>query len=588
MKKIKICKYMVLMAMAILILQGNWQNYKTKPKQVEAATVKNMVVDNKKVKKGNVSISKKTYKNITIKNSVGNATISLNSVTVSGTITIENNASCKIKISNSKIAGIKVKEVTLTKNKKLVPTIKIEKKTTVNKITLIGNVNLSSTGNVKEVILSPKKKSTVVTNLTGLLSMVKLNSSANSDTTITVKNCKINSLIVSKGTKQNKFTVKNAKKDNKSLIEELKILAPISMKLNTKTNNIYMGKEAIASNLLLGNHIAAKSLSIEGKGIMVSGTGKVKDVNISSDNVKIDLEIGNLTIKEGTTGVIVNGDKVENNKDNKKDNESEQTEENSSNNTNQDNSNQSNSNQDNSNQNNSNQNNSNQNNSNQNNSNQNGENTTQKDCTVTFDAHLGYIAGSNNKKITVNVKKGNKIDVIPKAEYEFKDFLGWSETENGQIIDFSTYVVTKDITLKAVFLDKLQMNLRASLEEEIEYDAQSGKMVIKTTGEEAISPKEAISVASGAAFVIDNVGDKKASLVVYSLNDSKVSIVLTKGIELTGEVIEGIPIPGYTNSGKYYKNLPEGSYRITCVLDNDNSKILSRPFYVMKNQYKGK
>lgn len=509
--------------------------------RVNAASGKNMSITKGNVKKGKVTLSKKTLQNLTIKKSAGKAQINLKNVKVKGTLTIEKGALCQIKSSNSSFAKINIKGTA----KKYI-SLSLDKQSKAGQITTAGNAKIVNKGNVGTVALNPAASARMNVSLTGIKGNLNIKNVKNVKVSLKLKECSLKNVKVQGKAKGSTLTFAEAYIRNPSVMKKLQISDTTSLNLNAAADAVTILSKAKNTKVKMAKGITVKNLKTYGNGVKVSGSGKIKSAYISGNNTKISVKTGKVQVKKGTTGVVVNGKQYSQTPSkpetpdkpdtpSKPDIPSKPEEE--------------------------------------------------ITYTVIFDAGTGIIAGTGEKTVTRKVKKGNKITNVPSAYAEWKDFKGWSKTGNEDLIDFSVYTVTGNVTLKAFYPDKLQTNLRVSLGEGISYSSETGKMVINGTLEEAISPKE---TPNKAGFVMENIGDNTVNIAVYSLNDCKITVRLTKGTKYPGtEEITGIKIPGYGYDGSYFTGLPEGDYRITCSLDSNSKVIVSRPLFIRKGAYTG-
>lgn len=515
--------------------------------RVNAASGKNMSVTKSNVKKGKVTISKKTLQNLTIKKSTGKAQINLKNVKVKGTLTIEKGALCQIKSSNSSFGKINIKG---TAKKEI--SLSLDKNSKAGQIITAGNAKIVNKGNVGTVALNPAASARMNVSLTGIKGNLNIKNVKNAKVSLKLKECSLKNVKVQGKAKGSTLTLAEAYTRKPSVMKKLQISDTTSLNLNAAADAVTILSKSKNTKVKMAKGITVKNLKTYGSGVTVSGSGKIKSAYISGNNTKISVKTDKVQVKKGTTGVVVNGKKYPQTPSKPETPDKPDTP-----------------------------------NKPETPSKPNTPDKPEEEITytVTFDAVTGIIAGTGEKTVTRKVKKGNKITNVPSAYAEWKDFKGWSKTGNEDVIDFSTYTVTGNVTLKAFYPDKLQTNLRASLGEEISYSSETGKMVLNGTLEEAMSPKE---TPNKAGFIMENIGDKTVNIAIYSLNDCKMTVRLTKGSEYPGtEEIPGIKIPGYGYDGSYFTGLPEGDYRITCTLDSNSKVIVSRPLYIRKGDYTG-
>lgn len=625
--KMKLPKKLAALGISIIMLIVS-ASYQGPTARVHAASAKSTAISSSNVKKGKIILNRKNYENLTIKKSVGKANIQLKNVKITGTLTLESGAAYKISMDKSKINKIVVKAPVSSKKTKAL-SIEIKGSSSIKSLNTAANLSLKDNGKMKCLTVSPRAGKSITVSLSGFKGDMKVKNAKKAAVSVKTSST-IKKMTVSGRTSGMKLTVTDTSRKKNAVLKNVFVIDPLTLKLNIAATKVTVDKRAAKLSLTLNKNISSlsskapnasigveegtviSSVTTEGAGTKITGKGQIKKLLIKGNNTKVTIKVNKVAVAKNVTGVVVNGKSFP-----EKEKEEEQkpvikefkvtfdagegiiTGDKSSKvvrtvkenalisnvpmaerkgyhflgwsttgtgnvidfknyKTDRD--------------------------------------ITLKavyreltECKVTFDAGNGFIEGTQDKTAVKEVEKNTLISEVPRAELEYYEFLGWSTTGTGTVIDFKTFKSNKDVTLKAVYKEKLQMCLRCTTDGRgITYNSTLKKMVFAGTETEADSPREPDSHSGlGGIFILDNLGENKtAALAVYSLSAAKVTIRLTKGIDYPGtEVITGTKISGYDKDGMYYEGLEEGEYRITSTLKSDPNKIVSRPFYVRKGVF---
>ena len=330
------------------------------------------------VENGKIMLSDVTYDYITIENSVGNAEIVLDSVTINDTLEMEAGAEYTVRAIDSEINRVvsleesndKISSFSVSEDKNTAaPTFVAESGTLVVTVDARGNVSViqEGTAEIGMVKVNRKADGSIEVSLEGFSGNLVVNTASDTNIAIVTNNCNIPEATVS-GTASGQLTMKdNTTNGNESSIGKIKIESSTEVKIDipakeveiadtTSNANVTIEKpveklvnKGSATNLTVNSSITSisstgnelnmkvaagstvKEVEIEGESSeidvalgstienvvakgdesSITGRGKVNTVTVEGNNTKIETNGTSVSVGEGVTGTVKNGQEVE-------------------------------------------------------------------------------------------------------------------------------------------------------------------------------------------------------------------------------------------------------------------------------------
>lgn len=217
------------------------------------ASVKITVVDDstlqitsKDIVDGKLTLTDQNLQNVFISNSVGNAAITFDQVTIAGTLSMESGAAYTVNARFSTIscasfvAPASLSEAISGEEK---PILQISDESVINSALLMSSASLeqSANGKLKSLKISPTLKGNYEMFITGYQGDMSLNYEAYSNCYIKLAGCKIGTLNINKASGENLFLLSD--RDNPSTVNKLNLMASIFTLLDIDTNTVEVSSE---------------------------------------------------------------------------------------------------------------------------------------------------------------------------------------------------------------------------------------------------------------------------------------------------------------------------------------------------------
>ncbi len=255
-------------------------------------------ISEKNVENGTVKVSNASYDDLTISNSVGNASIVLDHVVVRGTLKMQNGADYTVSVTNCKISNVKVDEkeadvktmaVGLDEQKvtdaSTVPTLIAGKGTVIVELDAVGNVSIKQNGSatIKSITVSTKLNGDITVSLDGFKGNLEIKSATNSNVNIETKACEIGTATVSGSVTGQKIQLvdKAAEGETASKIEKINLTSNASLKVDIQAKTLQIDKKAANAHVTIEK--AIDSVKNNGKDSNLTINADIKEFTSSGD-----------------------------------------------------------------------------------------------------------------------------------------------------------------------------------------------------------------------------------------------------------------------------------------------------------------
>ncbi|MDK2808346.1 MAG: hypothetical protein PWP24_1081 [Clostridiales bacterium] len=255
-------------------------------------------ISNKNVENGTATISNASYDDLTISNSVGNASVVLDHVVIRGTLKMQNGAAYTVSVTNCNIANVMVDEkeadvktmaVGLDEPKTIdastLPTLIAGKGTVIVELDAVGNVSIKQNGSatIKSITVSTKLNGNITVSLDGFKGNLEIKSATNSNVNIETKACEIGTATVSGSVTGQKIQLldKAAEGETASKIDKINLTSNASLKVDIQANTLQIDKKAANAHVTIEK--AIDSVNNNGKDSNLTINADIKDFTSNGD-----------------------------------------------------------------------------------------------------------------------------------------------------------------------------------------------------------------------------------------------------------------------------------------------------------------
>jgi len=239
---------------------------------------------------GKITLSNKILKNLVIESSVGDAEITLNHVTIRGTLEMANDAKYTVYAKNSDINKVvaledKVEDIisfAINENEATTgntPTFVAEEGTLVVSVDARGNVSVKqgNTALIGTVTVNRNIDGSIELKLEGFSGNLVVNTTSNADIAITTTSCNIAEATISGTSSGQKLSLTDNTDDGKqSTINKINVETNASLKIDVP-----------AKQLVVADTVDAADITIEKPIGNIVNNGKATDLSINSDVTNI-------------------------------------------------------------------------------------------------------------------------------------------------------------------------------------------------------------------------------------------------------------------------------------------------------------
>jgi uncharacterized protein YjdB len=255
---------------------------------IEVVKGEDLIVNADDVVKGTVKLTNKIYNDITIRNNVGDAKITLSKVKVTGTLYMESGSDYQVDTLDCNIANVAVVTPEITSmsiDKDKIPTFIAGAGSVVVHIDANGNIHISQSAYAKitSITVTPDATGKLVISLDGFKGDITINSELKNEIIIETTNCKIGTANITgaKAGSTLSFVDKYAGTDKASSIKSVKVEADIALTLDVKTTEVTIAANTKKVELVVKqpvgtvvNNGSNTIVTTEGKGKIDKTSGK--------------------------------------------------------------------------------------------------------------------------------------------------------------------------------------------------------------------------------------------------------------------------------------------------------------------------
>lgn len=282
---------------------------------------------------GKINLSDVAYDILTITNSVGDAEIVLDNVTVKDRLEMETDSAYTIRAINSdihQVVSLEEKAIISTAvsdssvaDDTPVPTLIAEGGTIIVAVDARGNVSLKQEGTAKIGVLTVNRNydGSIKLNLDGFQGNIVVNTLSNADISIITKNCTIPEATISGSSSGQKLTFTEASDAaNTSVINKINVTTEAKLSIDVPTKELVIAKEArnavvtvekpvekivnngSTTNLSLNSNVTSIVSSGENLAVKVAAGSTIKDLELSGSSSRLEVALGSTVENVLSTG----------------------------------------------------------------------------------------------------------------------------------------------------------------------------------------------------------------------------------------------------------------------------------------------